>query len=62
MTRPWGEIAESPQCTICAWMNPYEHVCPAYPSGIPDRILNNEVMHTEVLEDQIGYTTFTIIE
>jgi hypothetical protein len=50
--------AETSQCTNCKHCNETEFICPAYPYGIPDEVLRNEILHDEVLDNQFGDIVF----
>lgn len=49
-----GVEAETSQCQTCKHCNETEFICKAFPFGIPEEILTNEVIHKEVLPDQMG--------
>lgn len=49
-----GAESESSQCQMCKWCNDFEFICKAYPFGIPEEIITNEVIHSEVLPEQMG--------
>ena len=53
-----GVEAETNQCVKCKHCNETEFTCKAFPFGIPMEILFNEVMHTEVLDYQMGDTVY----
>jgi len=57
MTTP-GVEAETSQCQTCKHCNEIEFICKAFPFGIPEEIIRNEVMHKEVLEYQQGDTIY----
>lgn len=54
-----AEEMESPQCVTCKWKDEHDFLCSAYPFGIPVDILVNRILHTEVLDDQVGDATYT---
>jgi hypothetical protein len=56
-----AEEMESPQCMTCIWKNPDEVLCAAFPYGIPDEILRNETLHSEVLAEQFGDYIYTAL-
>ncbi len=53
-------LAESSQCQSCKHCNEIEFICAAYPSGIPDALLINVLIHAVVLPDQQGTTTHEV--
>jgi len=53
-----GVLAETSLCQTCLHCQESEFICDAYPSGIPDDILINAIMHDKVLPDQEGTTTY----
>lgn len=57
-----AEELESPQCVSCIWKNPEDILCSAFPFGIPQDILENRVLHNEVLEEQNGDYIYTAVE
>ena len=56
-----AEDLESPQCVTCKWKDEYDLICSAYPFGIPTDIIENRVLHDEVLEDQIGDSIYSAV-
>jgi hypothetical protein len=57
-----AENMESPQCASCTWKDPEEYLCPAYPYGIPVDILQNRILHSEILPDQMGDSIYTAVK
>ena len=49
------------QCFYCTQRDPDapRSICPAYPKGIPDTIITNQIDHRRVLPGQTGHTVFT---
>lgn len=56
-----AEELESPQCMTCKHKDDGEIMCPAFPFGIPDNILRNEILHTSILDEQFGDFVYTKI-
>ena len=57
-----AEELESPQCASCIWKDPKELLCPAYPFGVPQDILENRILHNQVLDDQVGDSVYTAVK
>lgn len=49
-----GVQAETIQCQSCKHCSATEFICKAFPFGIPEEVLRNQVIHNEVLEHQQG--------
>ena len=49
-----GVEAESSQCQGCKHCHETEFICSAFPFGIPDEVIDNDVIHDEVLPEQQG--------
>ena len=56
-----GVIAETSQCQTCKYCNETEFICIAFPFGIPDEVIRNEVIHSEVLDEQHGDNTYEAV-
>lgn len=48
-----------PICNDCIHFNSKLNKCKAFPSGIPDSILNGDNDHKTPLKNQVGKTVFT---
>lgn len=49
-----GAESESSQCIMCKWCNETEFICKAFPYGIPEEVMQNEIIHNEILPEQMG--------
>ena len=47
-------VAETIQCQKCKHVNATEFICKAFPFGIPEEVLRNEVIHNKILDHQQG--------
>ena len=45
-------------CIECQHLNDDFRTCPAFPDGIPERIITGIEMHRDIKENQIGSTVF----
>lgn len=45
-------------CGSCKHFVEDDYYCPAYPDGIPDRLLEGKDSHDEVRKDQTGTTVY----
>ncbi len=47
----YSGVPRAPQCNLCKHFEGFG-LCPAFPDGIPIEIIDNELIHNEVLEGQ----------
>jgi hypothetical protein len=48
-------------CFECKHLGKFYQTCPAYPRGIPEKLLIGKIMHKRVLPDQEGETVFEFV-
>lgn len=57
-----AEELEAPQCVSCIWKDPEELLCSAFPFGIPQEVIENRVLHSTILEEQVGDYIYTAVD